>query len=1299
MKARQQKEKVPVVPFLKLFRFADSKDRLLIILGILTSMGIGALMPCSILVLGNFLGSSSGFLNGPQLPTDPNGNYILPSGQIVTPAQLMSNFDPQPMYNNILIFVYFGIAMLFSGYFTQFFWVISGENQTRRIRELFVRSVLRQDLGWFDLAEEGSLTTRLAQDTQLIQDGISEKAGMCIQAITQFLAGFIIAFVKGPKLAVVLLAALPLLGIVGTVMIRIISKFTGKGQNAYADAGAVAEQVISGIRTVYSFSLQQRFTEKYDKELAKAEVSDIKKGQAIGLGFGSFMLVMFCTYGLAFWYGSRLVLQGELAGQDVLVVFFAMIMGAMSLIILPTNLAAVSNARGAAYKIYSVIDRVPTIDSLSQEGLKPAAITGDIEFKSVDFTYPARLDTQILFDLSLKIPSGKTVAFVGPSGSGKSTIVQLIQRFYDPNAGQVFLDGNDVKDLNVNWLRSQIGIVSQEPVLFNTSIKQNIIMGATGDVTEADLIKACKMANCHNFISKLPQGYDTSVGEHGGMLSGGQKQRIAIARALIKNPRILLLDEATSALDTHSERLVQQALDNASKDRTTVIIAHRLSTIRNADVIVVLQRGKIVEVGNHAELYKLGGVYTGLVDKQKIKMEVEDTLGINDRSLGRNKKRNSSSNGSSETLEEEEEEFNIKKPDVSEVVTDDTGKPVETRLYLDDENAHRKAALDEKQQLKDKKKELKKQSAPLWRVLMLMRPEWGYIALGCLGAVGAGVVFPVFALIFSRVSIILLDPSEIDPGPFQGANLYSFLFAIIGVLGFFSFSLQFIGFEHAGGAMGRRIRLMTFNAMMRQEVGFYDEEGHGLGALTSRLAIDALKVGELVTKVWGDLFQLFVTACAGLLIAFINSWQLTLIILAVAPFVAAGSFFEARIRRGFEDASKKSYEESGEIAGEAFKEIRTVSALNRQHFFEDKYRANLEHPHKLAIQKARIASLGNGSSQAAVQFANALGFYAGIRLALAGTISFKPVFTVLMAVMFTAQGLGRASNFVTTYTAAKLAAINTFELIDRATTIDPDADGIVADNVDGTIEFKDISFAYPARPTQPIFDGQFSLKAKNNITIALVGPSGCGKSTTIGILQRWYDINNGSALLDGKPIKDYQVKNLRKHMALVGQEPVLFDMSIKENILAGTERTDVTDEEVEEVAQMANMTAFLKDMPERLDTRVGDKGSQLSGGQKQRVAIARALIRNPRLLLLDEATSALDSESEKHVQQAIDNAIKQGGRTTVTIAHRLSTIQDADLIVVLKEGVVVEQGTHFELLALNGVYSALVKQQDLNVLQ
>ncbi|KAL0085182.1 P-loop containing nucleoside triphosphate hydrolase protein [Phycomyces blakesleeanus] len=1297
---RKKKKKKPAVPVYKLFSFASPLDIFLICIACICSAGIGAIQPASIIFFGSFVSNLT--------------------EQLSNPTDLLNATMPM-----ILTYVYIGTASLVAAYIARACWIFTGENQTRRIRQKYMHSILRQDMSWFDKAGDGSLTTRLASDTQLIQDGISERFGDLITGFAQFVSGIVIAFSKGWQLAVIILAILPLM--LGSVIVLgyYTTKLTLDAQASYADAGTVAEQVFAGIRTVYAFSLQKRFSERYDVELDKAKHAGVNRGKVVGFFFGLFVFILFCSYGLSLWYGSQLVVRGTLQGSTVLVVFFSMMMGSMALIQLPTSLVSISSASGAAYSIFETIHRVPSIDTDQSDGLAPDSIVGKVEFRHVLFHYPTRPNQTILRDLSLTIRPGMTVAFVGPSGSGKSTSVQLLQRFYDPVDGQILLDGNDIREYNPMWLRQNIGVVSQEPVLFNMSIRQNLIMGTYKQVTDQELKEACIKANCHSFITQLSQGYETLVGEQGGMLSGGQKQRIAIARAILKNPTILLLDEATSALDTQSERLVQHALDAVSKDRTTIVIAHRLSTIRNSDLIVVMDHGELAEQGTHEELLDKGGIYADLVSKQAIATErvdqhhhpsaLEKEIEDPNELLYQEKKE----------VHQQQEQYKQQQQDSAFQVTIQKGTSISpTATVVQAENKDGYAPISDQhkeidayelklKKMADKKKQMKKQRAPMLKVVRQMRPEWPLLGVGLLCSAISGATSPCYALAFSKVITLITSPNNvaaIAPGPFQGANLFAFFFFIIGIGAFVGHGGQLAIFNLAGERYTKRLRSEIFRAYMKQEIGFFDQSDNTVGALTSKLSIDAKNVNEMVTMVWGDVTQLIVTAIVGLIIAFSNSWLLTLIILCMAPFIISATNYESLIHRGFEDKTKRANQESGEVAGEAIKEIRTVVSLNRQKYFEDKYYKATERPHRLAMRKAYLSSIGYALLQGIMIYTNAVAFYAGVRLIMGKYIDFNQMFISMTAIMITARSVGRGSVFASTYAKAKYSAIASFEIIERHPTIDPDLEGIEPSQstIRGDVGFENVGFSYPTRPDHQIFSGEFNMDTLAGQTVALVGPSGCGKSTTIGLLERWYDPFCGKVSLDDKDVRTFELHNLRSHMALVGQEPVLFDYSIGDNIRFGVCDDDSSSgnnnngggnipsqADVEAAAKGSNIHDFINGLPDGYATRVGDKGSQLSGGQKQRIAIARALMRQPRLLLLDEATSALDSDSEKVVQEAIDAILVQGGRTTITIAHRLSTIQNAHLICVVKDGRVVEQGTHWDLLDLGGVYSQLVREQSL----
>merc|ERR1712136_609663 len=388
-------------------------------------------------------------------------------------------------------------------------------------------------------------------------------------------------------------------------------QMTGEAQdetNAYEDAGSIAVETTLNIRTVASLTKEEYFYEKYCKKLEVPYKMSIKKDITFGFAFGFSQAVAFFAYAAVFRFGAWLVVVGRMTFDNVFKVLMAILFGAFSIGQASSFVPDYATAQVAAARIFRLFNKIPKIDNYDESGDKPDNSEGMLEFNNNQFNYPCRPDVLVLKGLSYQVKPGQTVALVGQSGCGKSTCVQLLERFYDPvnEDGSVALDKRDVKGLNLRWLRSQMGIVSQEPILFDCSIADNIRYGDNSRHASLEEVITCaKNANIHEFISNLPEGYETNAGSKGAQLSGGQKQRVAIARALLRKPKVLLLDEATSALDTESENVVQAALDDASKGRTCILIAHRLSTVKDADVIMVLENGTVVESGTHPELLAL----------------------------------------------------------------------------------------------------------------------------------------------------------------------------------------------------------------------------------------------------------------------------------------------------------------------------------------------------------------------------------------------------------------------------------------------------------------------------------------------------------------------------------------------------------------------------------------------------------------------------------------------------------------------------------------------------------------------
>jgi len=1034
-----------------------------------------------------------------------------------------------------------------------------------------------------------------------------------------------------------------------------------------------------------------------------------------------------CSKDDGFSLGSKCVSAGR-----TMAVFFSVMIAGFLLALIPPAFQAIGKARMAASKLYAIIDRRPDIDSSPSTSKSCKFIKGRITIEGLHFQYPTGA-TKIFNDINLDITAGETVALVGESGSGKSTIARLVSRFYDPQQGRVCIDGNDVRDLDVRSMRDHIGVVSQEPLLFDASIAENIARGKAGPepATQEEIEAAARAANAYDFIQSFPDGFNTQVGARGGKLSGGQKQRIAIARALIRKPSVLILDEATSALDTKSEKVVQAAIDNlvgktgTGGGITTIIIAHRLSTVKNADRIVVLgskegtstaNGSTIVEIGNHEELMsKKKGLYRALV-------------------------------GGSHSLEGPEMYSGSVKEDDPKHAYSDITKGAEALKHSGttttestgkdgDDNANTQSTgTDKSQKEKDEKIENDfKKKVDKKRLRSYSTPEKGHFMMGLIACFCTGMAFPICGILFSLM-ISAMVIADLD----YAQRAITYLAVSFGILAVFMLVAQFFQtylFEIIGERMTTRIRTDYFRTLVRQDIAWFDDPANSLGVLTSRLAIDVKLIRLTVGQSTGATVSSMTSLMVGVIIALVAAWQFALAFIATVPLLALSEMINWAIMKGSDSDAKKQLGVISGQFGEYVQGIREVQSFGLETFVTSEISVLLEHS---IVDVAKKAALFRGFSAGSVQVIQlgvyALAFYIGAKLMDNGVLDYEMFMLVLWSLGFGASGMGQAANWVAAAAKGKAAAVRVFELFDRKPPIDCrpwNEDGSPrevitpkeANGTKGEIEFRNVKFAYPTRKTARVFD-DMSLKIPAGQTAALIGSSGSGKSTVMALLERFYDPvaaivdsgkktedekievvidppklddSNGVVYVDGTDIRAMDVMYLRQSIGLVGQEPVLFDASVRENISLG--KDGASDEEIISAAKIAHAHDFISKFSGGYDYNVGIRGKKVSGGQKQRIAIARAVLKNPRILLLDEATSALDNESEKIVQLSLDELIatnkKNHERTTVVIAHRLSTVRNADCIYVLENSgdgaVVVESGNHEHLIALNGKYKALLE--------
>ncbi|KAI5078855.1 hypothetical protein GOP47_0006526 [Adiantum capillus-veneris] len=1338
------------VPFFRLFAYATPFDWFLMSIAAVAAAAHGAALPIYL----HFFGKIINMFGSENLSS----------------SELFHEFT-----QHCLSILYVAASALVAGWIEVSCWIYTGERQTAQIRSSYVRVLFNQDMGFFDTyGNNGDIVSQVLNDVVLIQFTLSEKVGNYIHNMATFLGGLAIGFVSCWQVALVTLGTGPFIVAAGGISNIFLHKLAEDIQDAYAEAATIAEQAIAYIRTLYAFANETLAKYSYANALQATLRYGVQISLVQGLGLGFTYGLAICSCALQLWFGRYLVAKGLTDGGAIVTALFAIILSGLGLNQAATNFYAFEQGRIAAHRLFDMISR--SSFGTTEDGKALINVQGNLEFRNVYFSYPSRPDIPILSGFFLEIPARKTVALVGRHGSGKSSIIPLIERFYDPTLGEVLLDGENIKNLRVEWLRSQIGLVSQEPALFTASIKENILYGRSASMDEVE--EAAKIAHAHTFISSLSEAYDTQVGGNALGLSEDQKLKIAIARAVLKNPCILLLDEVTGALDVEAERVVQEALDLLMLGRSTVVIARRLSVVRSADMIAVVEEGRLAELGSHEELLAANGLYTDLIRHEEaakppkrvlakpyreltasqslkeqpvapllreapitsVPHESQSIQLVKSPSLQRQHgthallsfEYNSAQESPKLQSPPTEQKLDANKSfDVQEKVTftnkrqdsfeiclpslpkldvhamqqrissshSDPESPVSPLLTSDPKNerSHSKTFsrvnihyIDVRPEASnlDLAKTISHKPPSLWRLAKLSSPEWLYAILGSLGAALFGSFNPLLAFVLVQVVQNYYEVDSNGGHAKREINKWCLVVVGMGVVTVVANFLQHFYFGIMGEKMTERVRRMMFSAILRNEVGWFDEEENSTDALNMRLANDATFVRAAFSNRLSILIQDLTAMFVALAVGIALQWRVALVALASVPFLVISAVAQKLWLEGFAGDIQEVHKSSCLVLENAVRNIYTVVAFSAEKRIMEVYSSHLSKILMRSFMNGQVRGLAFGVSQFLLFACNALLLWYAALVVRRSEADLPTVLKQFIIFSFATFALVEPFGLAPYILKRRKSLVSVFGIIDRKPTIDSDDSlGLRLPNVYGTIELRNVDFRYPSRPEQMVLNS-FSLKVTGGQTVAIVGASGSGKSTVIALIERFYDPVSGQVMLDGKDIKTLNLRWLRNHMGLVQQEPVLFSTSIRENIIYA--RHNATEAEMKEAARIANAHHFISNLPHGYDTHVGMRGLELTSGQKQRIAIARVVLKNAPILLLDEASTAIESESSRVVQEALETLI-MGNKTTILIAHRLAMMRHVDMIVVLNEGHIVEEGSHDALIAKNGLYARLMQ--------
>lgn len=1036
-----------------------------------------------------------------------------------------------------------------------------------------------------------------------------------------------------------------------------------------AEVAGVVDEAVSGVRIVKAFGQEQRELDRLTEAagaLFGARMRNIRlsaKRQATMMTVP--MLGQVATLGL----GGLIAINGGLTVGSFLafLTYLAQLVAPIGM--MAGMLVMAQMARASAERVLEILDSTPEVTESDDAGTL-GAVRGELRFDGVRFGYVR--SQPVLDSFDLVVEPGETVALVGASGSGKSTVGLLLPRFYDPQAGTVSIDGTDIRRFTLDSLRANIGVVFEDSFLFSDTIRANIAYGQP-DANDADVEAAARAAEAHEFISRLPDGYQTVVGERGLSLSGGQRQRIALARAIITDPRILVLDDATSSIDVKVEEDIHRTLRRLMDGRTTVVIAHRRSSLELADRIVVVGGGRVVDEGTHDELMARCHLYRLLLsgpddDIDTISTDVPDaaeqptaltpavaspaaplrtvstaTTGIRSTATGPAGARPLGARPLGMPPEELEAKI-AALPPVRDVPDVDTSREMRDTSGL----------------------ELRRFVRPFRRPLI----------------VGVGLVAVDAA---SRLAGPYLIRWGIDHGVIahdrSALATAVGLFVAVALAGRTTNWFATVYTGRTGQRMLYALRIRVFAQLQRLGLDYYDREM--AGRVMTRMTSDIEAMNQLLQSGLIQSMVQVVTFGGTIAVMFSMNVKLTLWVLLVAPPLAAATLLYrskssvayTRVRDGVA-AVNANFQES--ISG-----MRVAQAFGRERRNMADYRQVTGEYLDARLDSQRISSVYFPFVELMSVVASVVVLGAGARYIRAGTLTDGELiaFSLYIATVF--APLQQLSSLFDTYQQATAALAKLRELLSLRSSI-PEADEpVVPDRVAGAITFDGVHFSYS--PSAPEVLAGIDLHIPAGQTVALVGETGAGKSTIVKLIARFYDPTAGAVLIDGVPLTELSIGRYRQQLGYVPQEPFLFSGTIRDNIAYG--KPDASDVEVRAAAMAVGADAFVDQLDGGYDHPVSERGRSLSAGQRQLIALARALLVDPAILLLDEATANLDLATEAKVNRAM--GVVSEGRTTIVVAHRIPTAHRSDRILVIDGGRVVEDGAPAQLLERDGRYADL----------